>query len=204
MVAHALARMLQTDEQFRDVTIATSGEKALRLAIDERPDVVLMDVRLPGRSGFEIAEEIRHRVPNARILFMSGDAPDLHVQLAIRCKAAGLLLKGCSLDFLLDAIRRVAEGHNIFSPEIASRLEPDHETGMLRCKQDPRLASLTARQLEVLRHLASGLTLKETASCLHLSVKTVDSHASRLMKVLGVHSRVELARLAIREGLVNA
>jgi DNA-binding NarL/FixJ family response regulator len=203
MVVQALAFRLRADEQFRETQIATSGESALQLAEEMQPDLVLMDIQLPGWCAFDLSSQIRRRVRDVRILFVSGNVSDLSLHRAIALSASGIVLKGGSMTALLDAIRRAVAGERVYSPEILSRLEEDPATGEWRPKYKPSLAELSERQLQVLRYLAMGLSVKEIAARMFVSVKTVDSHKYRLMKLLKIHDRVELARLAIREGIAD-
>lgn len=203
MVAESIARMLDSAEGIHVVGIATSPDEALQLTQAESPDVVVMDIQIPERSGFDIAADLLQRHRHLRILFMTGAISDLHVHLAVQFQSGGLVLKSSPMSFLQGAVRRVAAGDEVYCSDAASRVERDPETGRLQCKGEPALAALTPRQLEVLRLLALGQSVKEIARRLYLSEKAVESHKYRMMKQLNIHDRVELARLAIREGLVQ-
>jgi DNA-binding NarL/FixJ family response regulator len=203
MVAESIARMLNASEGVHVAGIATSPDEALRLTQAENPDVVVMDIQIPERSGFDIAADLLRKHPDLRVLFMTGYISDLHVHLAVQFQSGGLVLKNSSMSFLCDAVQRVAAGEEVFCSEAADRIEQDPQTGQWTCKDKPVLAVLTPRQLEVLRLLALGQSVREIARRLHLSEKAVESHKYRMMKQLDIHDRVELARLAIREGLVQ-
>ena len=120
----------------------------------------------------------------------------------LRSKAAGYVLKTDSLASLLTAVQKVAGGGTFFSEPIRERLSLDPVTGQLTAQFESRLSQLSDRQIEVLRNLAFGLSVKDVARRMHISVKSVDSHKYRIMQALGIHDRVDLARYAIREGLV--
>jgi DNA-binding NarL/FixJ family response regulator len=203
MVAHALARMLLTEKSFGTVDTATTCEDALRLTQQRLYDLVLMDVQLPGRSGFDVASQVASRGKRTRILFLTGQASSIHVRQVMMQGASGLVVKGCSLAFLVEACVRSIRGEQVFSPDLLPFVEKERQAAESNPDSMNGLAALSPRQLEVARHLAAGCSIKEVAARMHLSEKTIDSHNSRIMKVLGIHSRVELAKLAIREGLVS-
>ena len=130
--------------------------------------------------------------------------PDIYIEQALRSKAAGYVLKTDSLASLLTAVQTVSKGGTFYSEPIRDRVSIDPATGSARAQFESRLTQLSDRQLEVLRHLAYGLSVKDVARKMHISVKSVDSHKYRIMQSLGIHDRVDLARYAIREGLVCA
>lgn len=203
MVAQALARMLLTEKSFGSVHTATTCEDALRLTQQRLYDLVLMDVQLPGRSGFDLASQLLSRGTRTRILFLTGQASSIHVRQVMLQRASGLVVKGCSLAFLVEACVRSIRGEQVFSPDLLPLVEKERQAAELNQKSATGLSALSTRQLEVARHLAAGCSVKQVAARMHLSEKTVDSHNSRIMRILGIHSRVELTKLAIREGLVS-
>ncbi|SFJ60717.1 response regulator transcription factor [Planctomicrobium piriforme] len=203
MVAESLGRLLATAPDLDVVAVANSGEEAIRDATALEPDVVLMDIQLPDRSGFDVASEILRRSNRKiKILFLSGSVVDLHIRLALKMRSGGVVGKNCSVSFLMEAVRKVASGQQAFDPEVESRLESGPD-GAKQLGPTSALAELSFRKLEILGHLARGLSVKEIAELLHLSEKAVDSHKYRIMKELDVHDRVELALLAVREGLLQ-
>lgn len=203
MVAEALGAMLEMSDALQVVGIATSGVDAVSKAVDSRPDVLLLDVQLPDRCGFDIADDIRRRIGRVPTVFISGTVSDLNLSRSLMIDGAGFLLKGRPAAMLIDCVQRAAAGEQVFCDEIRERLERDPKTGRWRCKRQSELMMLTARQLDVLRHLARGLSVKEIAALMHLSEKAVDSQKYRIMQRLDLHDRVELSRLAIREGLLE-
>ena len=128
--------------------------------------------------------------------------PDIYVDQALRTKVAGYVLKTDTLANLVTAVQRVANGGTFFSEQIRERITLDPVTGQMKTQCESRLATLSDRQIEVLRNLAIGLSVKDVAKKMHISVKSVDSHKYRIMQALEIHDRVDLARYAIREGLV--
>lgn len=183
---------------------ATDAETALREIPPAAPDVVVLDVELPGRGAFDLAAEITTGERPPKLVFFTGFLSDIFLDQALRVGARGYMLKGESVEALVECVRRVARGEHYFSPEVEERLRLDAATGKYVMKTETRLAGLTGRQLEVLRHLARGASVKEIARAMDLSEKSVDSHKYRIMAKLGIHDRVELARYAIREGLTTA
>lgn len=185
------------------VGTAIDAETALREIPPAAPDVVVLDVELPDRGAFDLAAEITTGERPPKLAFFTGFLSDIFLDQALRVGARGYLLKGESVESLVDCVRRVARGEPYFSPEVEQRLRFDASSGQYVMKTESRLTALTGRQLEVLRHLARGASVKEIARAMDLSEKSVDSHKYRIMAKLGIHDRVELARYAIREGLTT-
>ena len=202
LVLDALAYQIRTAGGMDVVCTSTTAEDGLRQMLDTRPDVVLLDVDLPGRGAFDLASEVRSLIKSAKLLFLTGYSSDVLIDQALRLKASGYLMKFEPIQVLLDAIRAVAEGQVRFSREIEDRVTFDAVNKRYVLHATHPLSDLTFRQLEVLRHLAKGESVKEVARLMHLSQKSVDSHKYRIMHKLGIHDRVELARFAIREGLL--
>jgi len=203
LVTEPLAMRINAEPDLEVVATAADGDTGLQVVLDQQPAIVILDVNVPGRGAFEIAHEIGGRVPSAKILFLTGFLSDILLEQALRLKPTrGYLLKGESADFLISAIRRVAMGETCFSPEVHERLFFRPAEKRYTVQNESRLSELTGRQLEVLRHLANGESVKEVARALHLTEKSVDSHKYRIMHKLGIHDRVGLARYAIREGLL--
>jgi DNA-binding NarL/FixJ family response regulator len=199
MFAEAMAALLERDGM-QVVGIAGDGTLGRRLIGELRPDVAVLEVVLPGYGAFPIAAEAA-RKGLARVLFLSGYVSDIFVAEAVRARAAGYLLKDAPAGVLLDGIRSVHAGEQCFSEAVRARLHYDPERNYYFERTLGGLDSLTSRQVEILRCLAKGRSVKETARSLHLSEKSVDSHKYRIMNALDIHDRVELARFAIREGL---
>lgn len=187
-----------------DMTVvgtATNGDDALKVLTERQADVVILDVDIPGRSAFDVVDELSNRGIQTKVLFLSGHLSDVFLEQALRLNASGYILKGEEPQILLHAIRQVMAGETYFSQPVQERLVYSENRKRFTVKTETRLASLTTRQLEVLRYIAKGLTVKEVARIMHLSEKSIDSHKYRIMHKLGIHDRVELARYAIREGL---
>ena len=191
---------LQPDMQV--VGVETDGEAGLRMLIETRPRIAVVEIDLENRSGFEIASDLSMRQRETKIVFYTTSMPDIYIEQAVRAKVSGYVLKTDALATLLAAVQKVASGGNFYSDAVRERITFDSSTGQMQAQCESRLNCLSDRQIEVLRHLAVGLSVKDVAKKMHISVKSVDSHKYRIMQSLHIHDRVDLARLAIREGLV--
>lgn len=186
------------------VGTAADAETAIDLARRVEPEIILMDIDMPGRSCFDAARTISAAQPDIKFIFLSAFTSDLYIEQALRVGALAYLTKGETPEQLVRAILSVAEGKSYFSQDVRERIVLDSGSARLSATASTRTATLTQRELEVLRYISRGLAKKEIAQTMHISVKTVDKHASNLMDKLDVHDRVELTRLAIREGLTEA
>lgn len=206
---HALVRstVASTVEEEPDLTVvatASNAQEAVHAAIREHPDVIVMDVDMPGLICFDAARQIGARCHDTKLLFLSAFTNDHYISQAIQAGARGYLTKAEPPAVLIRAIREVAAGGSFFSAAIVSRLIVDKGGIRLATEPKTRASRLTQRELEVLRYVARGHSKKDIARTMHLSTKTVDNHCSNLMSKLDIHDRVELARFAIREGLTEA
>lgn len=203
MVLEALSARLSMNPQIEVVGTANNCDDGFRVVMEQKPDVILLDVSLPGRGAFDLAEDLVSRRPELKLIFVTGYLADIYLEQALKLNAAGYLLKGEPVQNLASAILNAVAGEKTFSPIVLERLNYDATTKSYSVKSQTSLSTLTGRQIEVLKHLARGESVKEIAKLMHLSQKSVDSHKYRIMNKLGIHDRVELARFAIREGLSN-
>ncbi|HLO42538.1 MAG TPA: response regulator transcription factor [Phycisphaerales bacterium] len=203
LVRSTLAEWLRTSTDLSVVAQCSDADQAVNECIRLAPHVVVLDIDMPGLSCFDAARTIRSRLPDTKIIFLSAFLHDRYIDEALRCGASAFLTKGEPPQKIVDAIRTTAAGGIFFSPEVQSRMVID--AGGVRLAEGPmtRAQTLTQRELEVLRYIARGMSKKEIANVMHLSVKTVDNHSTSLMSKLDIHDRVELARFAIREGLAE-
>jgi DNA-binding NarL/FixJ family response regulator len=183
-------------------TADDAGQKTVPV-IDSRPDVVILGAELPQGRAFDIATEIRRQLPPARIVFLAQAAPDALLEQALRVKADGILSRDEPLVELVHAIRRAAAGEPTFSRSIAARLEFDPARREYHLRVEPPMRGLTDRQIEILRYLARGDSVKAVARKLFLSPKSVDNQKFRIMSKIGVRDKVALALFAVREGLIQ-
>lgn len=204
LLRQSLSMVLSQNPAIHVVAEAVDGDQAIDLAIRHKPHVVVMDVDMPGVAAFDAATTIQARVPGAKIVFLSAFTHDRYIQSALRCGAMAYLTKNEPPEAVAAAIRAVAVGQTYFSASVQARLVIDSDGVRLsEAAVHSRLAQLSPREIEALTYVAKGLSKKEIAALMHLSVKTVENHASSMMAKLEMHDRVELTRFAIREGLVE-
>jgi DNA-binding NarL/FixJ family response regulator len=193
LVRKGFRRMLEDDATISVVAEASGGEEAVRLTLELRPNVVVMDCALPGMSGIDATRRIRAKMPDATVLMLSMHSEDTLVRQALEAGARGYILKNALELDLASAIKRVAEGHLVLDPQLA-------KPAALKGERD---SGLTARELEILRHIVAGKSNKEIAAELGLSANTVGVHRANIMDTLGIHKTAELVVYAIRNGLVS-
>jgi DNA-binding NarL/FixJ family response regulator len=181
--------------------VATAGDAgtAVRIAAGARPDVVLMDLQLGDGSGVDATKQILQALPDTRVLVLSASAEHEDVLAAVKNGASGYLVKSASGDELDDAVRRTAQGDAVFSAGLAGLLLGEYRR--LHDGPEPDAPTLTARETEVLRLVARGLTARQIASRLTLSHRTVENHVQNTLRKLQLHNRVELVRYAIEHGI---
>src|SRR5258706_6268611 len=177
---------------------AGDGRSVIEQAEKLRPDVVVMDVAMPGLNGIEATRRLAEAHPHTRVLALSMHKDSVYVREMLRAGARGYLLKDSIDSDLIDAVRAVARGDAYLSPAISDGVLSDYR----RHVSDP-LDLLTTREREVLQLIAEGKTNKDIACLLKLSVYTVDSHRGRIMEKLNLHSTSELVRFAMRSGIVE-
>ncbi|MCA3003911.1 MAG: response regulator transcription factor [Phycisphaerales bacterium] len=200
----AMTLVLQTDPVVKVVGTASNGNDGLDVLLRERPDVALLDIQMPGRSCFDVISTARNLLENTRFLLLSGFFNDQYIQMAMKLKIAGYVTKDEPAHKVLEAVHLAVQGKQIFSQAISERLTTVDKSKNLFAEVTVPLETLSMREKEVLIHLARGASIKEVAAMLNLSAKTVDNHTQRLMAKLDIHSRADLVRFAIREGLVPA
>jgi DNA-binding NarL/FixJ family response regulator len=203
LVREGLARYLASTADIEVVVAVACAEDALAAVAQHRPDVLLLDIDMPGMVVFEAARQIKTRHPDTRVLILSAFFYDRYIQQALAVCASGYLIKGEPAERVAEAIRCVAHGAAYFSPEVRARIVIDPAGARLAVPQTTRASLLSPRELEVLRYATRGLSNKEIAACTHLCCRTVDHHLARIMGKLDIHGRVSLARFAVREGLAE-
>jgi DNA-binding NarL/FixJ family response regulator len=193
LVRKGFRRMLEDDPIIAVVGEASDGNDAVKLAIELKPKVTVMDCALPGISGIEATRQIRAKLPEARILMLSMHSEDTLIRQALEAGARGYILKNAMDLDLINAVKGVAEGKTVLDPQL---VKPDALKG-------ERDSGLTVRELEILQHIVSGKSNKEIAAELKLSPNTVAVHRANIMDALGIHKTAELVVYAIRNGLVT-
>lgn len=203
LVRKSLSRCIGEESQVSVVADVSTGDDAIQAAITHQPNVAILDIDMPGISSFDAATTIQARSPRTRIIFLSAFTHDRYIDAALACGAMGYLTKNEPPESVARAIRAVAAGQSYFSPEVQARLVVGQDGVHLQREVKGSLQSLTNREVEVLRYIALGLSKKEIAKTMHLSVKTVENHAASIMSRLDLHDRVALTRFAIRERLIE-
>ena len=193
LVRKGFRRMLEDDSAISVVGEASNGEDAVRLALELKPKVVVMDCALPGIDGIEATRRIRAKMPDAAVLMLSMHSEDTLVRQALEAGARGYILKNALELDLVSAIKRVAHGDLVLDQQLA-------KPAALKGERD---SALTPRELEILRHIVAGKSNKEIAAELGLSANTVGVHRANIMDTLGIHKTAELVVYAIRNGLVS-
>ena len=202
VLRQGIATMLARAADVRVVGEAADGEAAVRIALAERPDVVLMDVGLPGLSGIDATKQILAELPATRVLALSAFNTRQHVLSMLRAGASGYLVKDCVFEELHRAIAVVADGGRYLSPDMTPMLL-EGVAGSGNNGNGHASDQLTQREREVLQLLAGGKAMKEAAAELRISTKTVETHRRAIMDKLQIFSVAELTKHAIREGLTT-
>ncbi|CCQ16455.1 putative NarL family two-component response regulator [Rhodococcus sp. AW25M09] len=198
-----LNMVLEAQDDIEVVGEASDGAGAIEAVARLAPDVVLMDVRMPGVDGVTATRTITESGSDARVLVMTTFDLDEHVLGALRAGASGFLLKDTPPEDLVSAIRSVAAGDAVVSPKVTKRLLSRFVAHTVSTTDASVLDTLTGREREVLMHLATGMSNAEIASVLHLSEATVKTHVGRILTKLNVRDRVQAVVLAYETGLVR-
>ena len=197
-----IRRLLGTAGDIEVVGEARSGEDAVRLVEELTPDVVLLDVMMPGMSGIDVARVIRTTSPRTRVIILTVHTNEEFLFDAIKAGAMGYLLKDASSEDLLRAVHLVAQGEGLLAPVMAAKVFREFSRVAASRELSPVLTPLTQRETEILQHVTEGLANKEIAHKLDISERTVKNHLSNIMEKLHVNSRTQAAVYALRTGLV--
>ncbi len=200
VIRDGLEMLLTLEKDFQVVGSAQDGFEALELVANKQPDLVLMDLKMPGMNGIEATREIRKKYPAIKILVLTTYDDDEWVFDAIRAGASGYLLKDTSRQKIVEAIRGTVDGKAFVDPAVAGKLM--NQVASNQTQPESILKDkLTERELDVLRLLAKGMTNTDIAGTLHLSEGTVRNHVSAILEKLGVSDRTQAAVIAIQHGL---
>jgi DNA-binding NarL/FixJ family response regulator len=203
VVREGFAALLDTQRDLTVVGTASSGAEAIRICHEQRPDVVLMDIRMPHTDGIEATRHLAARPDAPRVLILTTFDLDEYVYDALRAGASGFLLKDVTAERLFDAVRLIAAGEALLAPAITRRLISEFVQHSRRSADESlRLAELTPRETEVLQLLAEGLSNPEIAARLVVSDETVKTHVSRILRKLGLRDRTQAVIAAYETGLV--
>ncbi|MGV9320217.1 response regulator [Streptomyces sp. NPDC003660] len=205
LIRTALQMVIAEAEDLEVVGQAGTGEEAVRLAEAERPDVVVMDIRMPGMDGIEATRRITERGDGTQVIVLTTFDDDEYVYGALRAGASGFLVKDMALDDILAAVRVVAAGDGLISPTVTRRLirEFAQRPQAAATVSGRGLEMLTDREREVLTHVGRGLSNAEIAAELHISMATAKTYLTRLLAKLAARDRVQLVITAYETGLVG-
>jgi two-component system, NarL family, response regulator NreC len=199
VVRTGLRRILDAEQDIDTVAEAPTVDRAVFEALEHKPDVVLMDVMMPGKSGIEGVPAVLQAAPDAKVLVLSMQDDPRYVREAFEAGASGYVLKEAADTEVVGAVRTVAAGERYVHPALGARLVAAEVEERKRAAADP----LSDREREVLRLLALGHTNQEIAKQLYISVRTAETHRAHIMQKLGLSSRAELVRHALDQGLIE-
>ena len=203
VVRSGLRLLLEAQPDMAIIGEAENGEDAIRRTAELSPDVVLMDIEMPGMNGIEAARRIKAQCPATAVLALTMYEDDQYFFEMLRAGAAGYVPKRAAPDELASAIRAVSRGEVYLHPSLAGRLVYDYLQRRDTDEQEPPADELTPREQEVLTLIAQGLSNSEIAELLVISAKTVDRHRENIMRKLNLHNRVDLVKYALRKGLID-
>ena len=204
LLRESVSRVLEDEADITVVGAVSNADEAVASVVTAEPDVVLIDIDMPGLSCFEATVQITQLCDQVRLIFLSAFFHDRYIEQALRVEARGYMTKTEPPQNVVQAVRLVAAGKVWFSREVQSRIVAGTDGVTLGNEDRTRASTLSTRELEILRYLAQGLSKKQIATMLNLSVKTIEGHCEKLMSKIDIHDRVELARFAIREGFAEA
>jgi len=203
MIRQAIARALADVERFDVVGQASSGEEALELISRVVPDVALMDISMPGIGGLKAAQSVHALYPQVAVLILTVHDREDYLFKALQAGAAGYILKDSEMDELIEAVQKVARGETYISPGLMPKLVSDYLQRIRGGLGPTTPEGLTSREQQVLHLIAEGRTTNEIARDLTISPHTVRRHRDHIMNKLNLHSKAELIRFAVQEGLLD-
>ena len=195
--------LISAEPDMEVVGEASNGSDAIIKAAETRPDVILMDIGMAGLSSFEATRQVRKNRPETKVLFLTMYDDEDYLVECMEVGAGGYVLKDSPAQQLISAIRDVNRGGSFLSPRMLAQLVDDFRTRIKSNHRLPRFATLTTREKEVLKVLAEGNSVKEIASSLNLSVKTVEAHKFNLMRKLDIHNKAQLVQYAIQKKIIK-
>ncbi len=202
MLRYGVRRLLEEAPDFAVVGEAGDAAEALKLVLEHRPDLVLLDITMPGMSPFEAGRLIEEHCAGTRVVYLTMHEDQEYVQQALRSGASGYLLKDTPTPLLLSALRDVHRGERTLSPQVENNLKDDASLRKQAARVPLRRSALTAREREVMKLLAEGNTVKKAAAVLGVSVKTVEAHKFNLMRKLDIHNKAQLVTVAIQKKIL--
>jgi two-component system response regulator NreC len=196
-------RLLESESDFEVVGEAADGGEAVEKARELRPDIVLMDIGMPGLSSFESSRQIKKNRMETKILFLTMYEDEDYLVQCLEVGASGYVLKDTPAAQLLSAVKDIYKGGKYLSPQVLGKLVEDFRSRVRDTRMRPRISTLTPREREILKLLAEGNSVKEIAVILGLSVKTVEAHKFNLMRKLDIHNKAQLVTYAIQKKIIK-
>ncbi|MCZ2155652.1 MAG: response regulator transcription factor [Bryobacterales bacterium] len=198
-----IKNLLASESDIEVIGEAGTGNEAIAMVETLRPDLILMDVSMPGLSSFEATRQLKRIHPDIKVLFLTMFDDEDYLLESMQAGASGYILKDSPTEQLLSGIRDVQNGGSYLSPKMLAQLVDDFRTRIRTNVPQPRLSMLTPREKEVLKLLAEGNSVKEIASDLNLSVKTIEAHKFNLMRKLDIHNKAQLVQYAIQKKIIQ-
>jgi two-component system, NarL family, response regulator NreC len=202
MLRYGVRRLLGDNPEFTVVGEASDASEALKLVLQHRPDLVLLDISMPGMSSFEAGRIIEEHCVGTRIVYLTMHEDREYVEQALRSGASGYLLKGTPAPVLLRALHEIHRGERSLSPQIETTLKEDANLRSQALRMPLKRSALTLREREVMKLLAEGNTVKKAATVLGVSAKTVEAHKFNLMRKLDIHNKAQLVTVAIQKKIL--
>lgn len=198
-----LKMLLNAETDIEVIGEATTGEEAIRLSGQLRPDLVLMDISMPGMGGIDATAEIKKQYPEIKVLMLTMHENEAYLFRTIKAGGSGYVLKKAADTELIDAIHQVMQGGAFLRPSVTKALVKDYLERVEMGEARDSYGTLTEREREILKLIAAGHTNPEIAKLLVISVRTVETHRAHIMDKLGIHQRSELVKYALRKGLLD-
>ena len=203
LVREGLRKIIEAQPGWQVVSEAADGRQAVSQALELKPDVLIVDLAMPQLSGVDAIQQIVRRLPSTRVLVLSMHADEVYVTRALRAGAHGYLLKDSAGTDLLRAVTALCQNKSYFSPAVSRVMLDDYVRQLAERGITDRFDTLSEREREVFQLIAEGRVNKEIAEILGLSPSTVETHRSRIMEKLDVHSAVEIVLYAVRKGIIS-
>jgi two-component system response regulator NreC len=203
MFRQGIRKMLSAEPDMEVVGEASNGGEAVECSEQMRPDIVLMDIGMPGLSCFEAARQIKKNRPETKVVFLSMYDDEDYLLEAMKAGTSGYVLKDTQAPQLLAGVREAQRGGNFLSPRMLSHLVDEFRSKAQSADRLPRFATLTGREREVLKALAEGQSVKQIANELDLSTKTVEAHKYNLMRKLDIHNNAQLVQYAVQKKMIR-